>query len=68
MTSLLKQLTFTTWTKRGANPLMDRRAKLTARLEDQKALLNDPNHVRTIRKRVANGEQSKKGDTSTERK
>jgi hypothetical protein len=58
MTALLKQLTFTTWTKRGANPVMNRRDKLIKRLEDQKLLLSDPNHVRTIKKRVKNGEES----------
>lgn len=46
----LKSLTFTTLSRIGANPTMDRRAKIVARLEEQKLLLNDPNHTRTIRK------------------
>src|SRR5450432_4155231 len=49
MTSALKSLTFTTLTKQGANPVLDRRTKIIVRLEEQKALLADPAYTRTIR-------------------
>lgn len=45
----LKSLTFTALPKIGANPVMDRRTKLVERLEEQKRLLSDPNHMRTVR-------------------
>jgi hypothetical protein len=45
----LKSLTFTVLPKVGANPILDRRANMIARLEEQKCLLNDPNYVRTVR-------------------
>ena len=47
--SALKSLTFTTLPKIGANPTLDRRTKIIARLEEQKLLLNDPNYTRTVR-------------------
>jgi hypothetical protein len=47
--SALKSLAFTTLPKIVANPILDRRMKLIARLEDQKLLLNNPNYVRTVR-------------------
>ena len=50
-------LTFTTLPKIGANPTLDRRTNMIARLEEQKLLLNDPNYVRTARTWVnKNGE------------
>jgi hypothetical protein len=52
MTAALKSLTFTTLPKPGANPALDRRLKVIARLEEQKLLLNDPNHTRTVRTSV----------------
>ena len=45
----LKSLTFTTLPKVGANPTMDRRTNIIARLEDQKRLVSDPAYVRTVR-------------------
>ena len=45
----LKSLTFTTLPKIGANPILDRRTNMIARLEEQKLLLNDPNYIRTVR-------------------
>jgi hypothetical protein len=45
----LKSLTFTTLPKIGANPTLDRRANIVARLEEQKLLLSDPTYVRTVR-------------------
>ena len=55
--SALKSLTFTTLPKIGANPTLDRRTNMIARLEEQKLLLNNPNYVRTARTWVKkNGE------------
>jgi hypothetical protein len=48
----LKSLTFTTVPKVGANPTLDRRAKVIERLEEQKLLLADPAYRRTIRTSV----------------
>jgi hypothetical protein len=48
MTSL-KSLTFTALLKIGANPVVDRRAKVIERLEEQKQLLSNPNFTRLIR-------------------
>jgi hypothetical protein len=45
----LKSLTFTALPKIGANPILDRRTNMIARLEEQKCLLNDANYVRTVR-------------------
>ena len=45
----LKSLTFTTLPTQGANPILDRRAKVIARLEEQKLILKDPNYVRKNR-------------------
>jgi hypothetical protein len=47
--SALKSLTFTTLPKIGANPTLDRRMNMIARLEEQNLLLNDPNYIRTVR-------------------
>jgi len=47
--SALKSLTFTRLPKIGANPTLDRRTNMIARLEEQKLLLSDPNYVRTAR-------------------
>src|SRR6266566_5239467 len=47
--SALKSLTFTTLPKIGANPTLDRRTNMIARLEEQKLLLSDPNYIRTLR-------------------
>jgi hypothetical protein len=55
--SALRALTFTTLPKIGANPALDRRTKMIARLEEQKLLLSDPNYIRTLRTWVKkNGE------------
>ena len=45
----LRSLTFTTIPKIGANPTLDRRSNVIARLEEQKLLLDDPKYVRTVR-------------------
>ena len=47
--SALKSLTFTTLPEIGANPTLDRRTNMIARLEEQKVLLKDPNYIRTVR-------------------
>jgi hypothetical protein len=47
--SALKSLTFTALPKIGANPTLDRRTNMIARLEEQKVLLKDPNYIRTVR-------------------
>jgi hypothetical protein len=47
--SALRSLKFTTIPKIGANPTLDRRSSVIARLEEQKLLLNDPKYVRTVR-------------------
>jgi uncharacterized protein DUF6641 len=47
--SALKSLTFTKIPKIGANPALDRRTNMIARLEKQKLLLSDPNYIRTVR-------------------
>jgi len=57
--SALKSLTFTTLPTQGANPILDRRAKVIARLEEQKLLMSDPSYTRTLRTWVKkDGEKS----------
>ena len=46
----LKSLTFTTLPTKDGNPILDRRAKVIARLEEQKLILKDPNYTRINRK------------------
>jgi hypothetical protein len=46
---VLKSLTFTTMPTLGGNPTLDRRARVIARLEEQKLILKDPNYIRTVR-------------------
>jgi len=47
--SALRSLTFTTMPKIGANPTLDRRTSIIARLEEQKLLLKDPRYTRAVR-------------------
>lgn len=47
--AVLKSLVFIALPQPGANPALDRRTRVIARLEEQKRLLNDPNHTRTVR-------------------
>ena len=55
---VLKSLSFTARPKTGNDPVQTRRAKFVAKLEEQKLLLKDPNHVRTIQRWVkVNGER-----------
>jgi hypothetical protein len=46
----LKSLSFTALPKSAHDPVQMRRAKFVARLEEQKLLLADPNHVRTVQR------------------
>jgi hypothetical protein len=55
MTTHLKQLKFTA-VPSGSNPIMDQRMKLVRRLEDQKKLAADPNHVRVTRRWTGKGD------------
>ncbi|MFY9957234.1 DUF6641 family protein [Bradyrhizobium sp.] len=47
--AVLKSLTFTTIPNPGGDPVLDRRTKLIARLEEQKLILKDPNYTRIVR-------------------
>ena len=47
--SALRSLTFTTIPEVGANPTLDRRTNIIARLEEQKLLLKEPSYTRTVR-------------------
>jgi hypothetical protein len=47
--AVLKSLTFTTLPIPGGNPILDRRARVIVRLEEQKLILKDPNYTRTVR-------------------
>jgi hypothetical protein len=47
---VLKSLSFTALHKNGNDPVQFRRAKFIAKLEEQKLLLTDPNHVRTVQR------------------
>lgn len=56
----LKSLNFITLQKPSTNPTLDRRARVIARLEEQKLLLNDPTYKRSVRSSTKNeaGEKS----------
>jgi hypothetical protein len=55
---VLKSLSFTALPKSGNDPVQARRAKFVAKLEEQKLLLKDPNHVRTVQRWTkVNGER-----------
>src|SRR5471030_2292883 len=47
--AVLKSLPFTMMPMPGGNPTLDRRARVIARLEEQKLILKDPNYTRTAR-------------------
>ena len=49
---VLKSLSFTAIPKTGNDPVQMRRAKFVAKLEEQKLLLKDPNHIRTVQRWV----------------
>src|ERR1700757_4821828 len=55
---VLKSLSFTALPKSGNDPVQMRRSKFVAKLEEQKLLLKDPNHVRTTQRWTkVNGER-----------
>jgi hypothetical protein len=55
---VLKSLSFTAIPKSGNDPVQARRAKFVSKLEEQKQLLKDPNHVRTVQRWTkVNGER-----------
>ena len=57
--AILKSLTLTILPVTGANPTLDRRVRVIARLEEQKLLLADPNYTRTVRSWVKqNGQRT----------
>jgi hypothetical protein len=45
----LKSLNIVPLPKSGGNPTLDRRARVIARLEEQKLLLNDSSYTRSVR-------------------
>ena len=47
---VLKSLSFTALAKTGNDPVQTRRAKFVSKLEEQKLLLKDPAHVRTVQR------------------
>jgi hypothetical protein len=47
---VLKSLSFTALPKNVNDPVQARRTKFVAKLEEQKLLLKDPNHVRTVQR------------------
>src|SRR5882672_11299111 len=49
---VLKSLSFTALPKTGNDPVQQRRAKFVTKLEEQKLLLKDPNHIRTVQRWV----------------
>ena len=48
--AVLKSLSFTALTKSTNDPVLQRRTKFIGKLEEQKLLLQDPNHVRTVQR------------------
>jgi hypothetical protein len=65
----LKSLTFTALPKSGANPVLNRRTTILARLEEQKLLLNDPSYIRVSqrwRKKEASELPSRDGNGCVE--
>jgi Family of unknown function (DUF6641) len=55
---VLKSLSFTALPKSTNDPVQQRRAKFVAKLEEQKLLLKDPKHIRTVQRWTkVNGER-----------
>jgi hypothetical protein len=55
---VLKSLSFTALPKTGSDPVQQRRAKFITKLEEQKLLLKDSTHVRTVQRWTkVNGER-----------
>jgi hypothetical protein len=47
---VLKSLSFTALPKTGNDPVQQRQAKFITKLEEQKLLLKDPSHIRTVQR------------------
>jgi hypothetical protein len=56
---VLKSLSFTALPNASNDPVHIRRAKLISRLEEQKALLDDPNLIRTVQRTVKDGDEKR---------
>src|SRR6185312_1571105 len=56
---VLKSLSFTALPKPATDPVHIRRAKLISRLEEQRALLDDPNLIRTVQRTVKDGDEKR---------
>lgn len=54
---ILKNLTFTAAPARSHDPVANRRAKLVARLEEQRLLLANASYVRTVQRWTGKGEE-----------
>ena len=54
---ILKNLVFTAVPARSHDPVANRRAKLVERLEEQKTLLQNPAHVRTLQRWTGKGDE-----------
>ena len=59
---VLKSLTFTAVPARSYDPVSVRRAKLVSRLEEQRLLLGDPSHVRTVQRWTGKGEDRRQSE------
>ncbi len=56
---ILKSLTFTNVPTRRHDPVAARRDKLAERLQEQKKLLANPSHVRTVQRWTGKGDERK---------
>jgi len=56
---VLKSLSFTVLPKPATDPVQIRRAKLISRLDEQKALLDNPNLIRTVQRAVREGDEKR---------
>jgi hypothetical protein len=57
---VLKSLTFTAVPKPTNDPVLIRRAKLVAKLEEQRALFQNPSYARTVQRSVTENGQKKR--------
>src|SRR3954469_19007034 len=65
--AVLKSLTFTALPQPGAHPVLDRRARVIERLEEQKRLIADPTYKRTVQT-WTKGEDGKKTATDSQQR
>jgi hypothetical protein len=54
---MLKNLTFTSVPARSHDPVVNRRAKLVGRLEEQRLLLQNPSYVRSVQRWTGKGDE-----------